>query len=45
MKARVLVAVIGLSEPQLSLFRSGRLNGIRFRALAKFRAALDFSPV
>ena len=44
MKARELAAVIGLSETQLSLFRSGKVKGIRFKTLAKFCAALDCSP-
>lgn len=44
MKARELAAVIGLSETQLSLFRSGKVKGIRFRTLAKFCAALNCSP-
>ena len=44
MKARELAAVIGLSETQLSLFRSGKVKGIRFKTLAKFCAALNCSP-
>ena len=44
MKARELAAVIGLSETQLSLFRSVKVKGIRFKTLAKFCAALDCSP-
>ena len=44
MKARELAAVIGLSETQLSLFRSGKVKGIRFKTLAKFCATLDCSP-
>ena len=44
MKARELAAVIGLSETQLSLFRSGKVKGIRFKTLAKFCAALDCCP-
>jgi len=44
MKARELAATIGLSETQLSMFRSGKVKGIRFRTLAKFCAALGCSP-
>ena len=44
MKARELAAVIGLSETQLSLFRSGKVKGIRFKTLAKFCAALGCTP-
>lgn len=42
--ARELAAEIGLSETQMSLFRSGKVRGIRFRTLAKLCAALDCSP-
>jgi putative transcriptional regulator len=44
MKARELAAAVGLSETQLSLFRSGKLRGIRFRTLAKLCAVLECSP-
>lgn len=44
LKARELAATIGLSETQLSMFRSGKVKGIRFRTLAKFCAALGCSP-
>ncbi len=44
LKARDLAAEIGLSETQLSLFRSGKVKGIRFRTLARFCAALDCRP-
>jgi putative transcriptional regulator len=44
MTARELAATIGLSETQLSMFRSGKVKGIRFRTLAKFCAALGCSP-
>ena len=44
MKARELATVIGLSETQLSLFRSGKVKGIRFKTLAKFCAALGCTP-
>ena len=42
--ARDLAAEVGLSETQLSLFRSGKVQGIRFRTLAKLCAALDCKP-
>lgn len=42
--ARELAAEIGLSETQLSLFRSGKVRGIRFRTLAKLCAALQCTP-
>lgn len=44
LKARDLAAEIGLSETQLSLFRSGKVKGIRFRTLARLCAALDCRP-
>jgi putative transcriptional regulator len=43
-KARDLAAEVGLSETQLSLFRSGKVKGIRFRTLAKLCAALGCRP-
>ncbi len=44
LKARELAAEVGLSETQLSLFRSGKVKGIRFRTLARLCAALDCRP-
>jgi len=43
-KARDLAAEVGLSETQLSLFRSGKVKGIRFRTLARLCAALNCRP-
>ena len=42
--ARDIAAEIGISETQLSLFRSGKVRGIRFRTLARLCAALDCAP-
>ncbi|MCK7594834.1 helix-turn-helix domain-containing protein [Pseudomarimonas salicorniae] len=44
MTARELAAGVGLSETQLSLFRSGKVRGIRFRTLAKLCAVLECAP-
>ncbi|HSD18088.1 MAG TPA: helix-turn-helix transcriptional regulator [Thermomonas sp.] len=44
MKAREVAAAIGISETQLSLFRSGKVKGIRFRTLAKLCAVLECAP-
>lgn len=44
MKARELAAAVGISETQLSLFRSGKVKGIRFRTLAKLCAVLECGP-
>ena len=43
-KARDLAAQVGISETQLSLFRAGKVKGIRFRTLAKLCAALECRP-
>jgi len=44
MTARDLAAEIGLSETQLSLFRSGKVKGIRFSTLARLCKALGCRP-
>lgn len=44
MKARELAATIGVSETHMSLFRSGKVRGVRFSTLAKLCAALDCQP-
>ena len=44
LKARDLAQEVGLSETQLSLFRSGKVKGIRFRTLARLCAALGCRP-
>lgn len=43
-KARDLAQEVGLSETQLSLFRSGKVKGIRFATLARLCAALRCRP-
>ena len=44
MRARELAATVGISETQMSLFRSGKVKGIRFRTLAKLCAVLECTP-
>lgn len=44
MTARQLSAAIGISETQLSLFRSGKVRGIRFSTLDAMCAALECRP-
>ena len=44
LKARELATTIGLSETQMSLFRSGKVKGIRFGTLARLCAALGCTP-
>jgi putative transcriptional regulator len=42
--ARQVAAEIGVSETHLSLFRSGKVRGVRFSTLASLCAALDCQP-
>ena len=44
MKAKQVAAAIGVSETHLSLFRSGKVRGVRFSTLAKLCAALECQP-
>ncbi|GAA0704596.1 helix-turn-helix transcriptional regulator [Dokdonella soli] len=44
MKAKQLAALIGVSETHLSLFRSGKVRGVRFSTLVKLCAALECQP-
>lgn len=44
LRAKDLAASIRISETQLSLFRSGKVRGIRFSTLARLCAALDCKP-
>ncbi len=44
MRARELAATVGISETQLSLFRSGTVKGLRFRTLAKLCFVLECTP-
>ena len=44
MRANRLAAVVGVSETHLSLFRSGKVKGVRFETLAKLCEALDCKP-
>lgn len=44
MTARDLAARVGISETQLSLFRSSKVRGIRFGTLAKLCAVLECVP-
>jgi putative transcriptional regulator len=44
LKAKRLSSIVGVSETQLSLFRSGKVRGVRFSTLAKLCAALDCQP-
>lgn len=44
MRANRLAAEIGVSETHLSLFRSGKVKGVRFETLSKLCEALDCKP-
>jgi len=44
MTAREVAAAVGISETQLSLFRSSKVKGIRFRTLAKLCVVLECTP-
>jgi len=44
MTGKQLAHDVGLSETQLSLFRSGKVRGIRFGTLARLCAALECRP-
>ncbi|HEU4662910.1 MAG TPA: helix-turn-helix transcriptional regulator, partial [Dokdonella sp.] len=44
MKAKHVAALIGVSETQLSLFRSGKVRGVRFSTLARLCAVLECQP-
>lgn len=44
MRAKQVATLIGVSETHLSLFRSGKVRGVRFSTLAKLCAVLDCQP-
>ena len=44
MTAKVLAERVGLSETQLSMFRSGKVRGLRFSTLSKMCHALKCQP-
>lgn len=44
MKAKDLARTIGISETQLSLFRSGKVRGVRFSTIAALCAVLECTP-
>ena len=44
MTAKQVSATIGVTETHLSLFRSGKVRGVRFTTLAKLCAALHCQP-
>ncbi len=44
MKSRELAAIVGISEQNISLLKSGKVKGIRFETLASICKALDCQP-
>ncbi|HKO55879.1 MAG TPA: helix-turn-helix transcriptional regulator [Thermoanaerobaculia bacterium] len=44
LKAKEVATMIGVSETHLSLFRAGKVRGVRFSTLAKLCAALECQP-
>jgi putative transcriptional regulator len=44
MRSKELAALIGISEQNLSLLKSGKVQGMRFKTLAAICAALDCQP-
>ena len=44
MKSRELAQYIGITEPNLSLLKSGKVKGIRFDMLEKICEALNCQP-
>ena len=44
MTGKQLAEAVGLSETQLSLFRSGKVRGVRFSTLARMCRALRCKP-
>ena len=44
LKAKELAALIGVSETHLSLFRAGKVRGVRFSTLSKLCSALGCQP-
>lgn len=44
MTGKQLAATMGISETQLSLFRSGKVRGVRFSTAARMCAVLECRP-
>jgi putative transcriptional regulator len=44
MRSRELAEIVGITEQNLSLLKSGKVKGIRFETLARICAALDCQP-
>ncbi len=44
MRSRDLAQIVGITEQNISLLKSGKVRGIRFETLAAICAALDCQP-
>lgn len=44
MTGKQLAEAVGLSETQMSLFRSGKVRGVRFSTLARMCEVLECKP-
>jgi putative transcriptional regulator len=44
MRSKELAERIGITEPNVSLLKSGKVRGVRFDTLARICAALDCQP-
>ena len=44
MRSRELAEIVGITEQNISLLKSGKVKGIRFDTLARICAALDCQP-
>jgi putative transcriptional regulator len=44
MRSKTLAQLIGVTEANLSLLKSGKVNGVRFSTLAAICRALDCQP-
>ncbi|MGB1876794.1 MAG: helix-turn-helix domain-containing protein [Rhodospirillaceae bacterium] len=44
MTARELIQTVGITEANMSLLRTGKVHGVRFRTLEKICEVLDCQP-
>lgn len=44
MRSRELAEIVGITEQNISLFKSGKVKGLRFETLERICAALDCQP-
>jgi putative transcriptional regulator len=44
MRSKELAEIVGITEANLSLLKSGKVKGVRFATLEKICAALDCQP-